>query len=103
MAGTNQVVWSEGLFVRPHHFQHQQRYVEELVRTGIQGVDAYQSGFTNLVLDESALGQGKIKIESASGYMPDGTAFDMPGGDPVPSILSLEEGKVGCQQNVEDW
>ena len=94
MAGTNQVVWSEGLFVRPHHFQHQQRYVEELVRTGIQGVDAYQSGFTNLVLDESALGQGKIKIESASGYMPDGTAFDMPGGDPVPSILSLEEGKV---------
>ncbi len=94
MAGTNQVVWTEGLFVRPHHFQHQQRYVEELVRTGLRGIDAYQSGFTSLILDESALGQGKIKIEAATGVMPDGTPFDMPGGDPVPAILSLEDGKV---------
>lgn len=94
MANINQVVWTEGLFVRPHHFQHQQRYVEDLVRSSINGVDAYQFGFTKLLLDDSALAQGKIKIEAAAGFMPDGTAFDMPGGDPVPPILSLEDGKV---------
>ena len=94
MAGTNQVVWTEGLFVRPHHFQHQNRYSEELLRSRVRGLDAYQFGFTELRLDESALGQSKIKIDAAAGFMPDGTPFSLPGSASVPPILSLEDGKV---------
>ena len=94
MAAVNPVIWSEGLFIRPHHFQHQQRYMEDLVSTATRGIDSYQFGFTDLMLDTAALGEGKIKVLSAAGTMPDGTAFAMPAGDPVPPILSLDTGMV---------
>ena len=29
----NKVVWSEGMFLRPQHFQQQNRYLEHLIRT----------------------------------------------------------------------
>jgi type VI secretion system protein ImpJ len=32
MSWDNRVVWSEGLFLRPQHFQQADRYFENLVR-----------------------------------------------------------------------
>ena len=32
MSGEHKVVWSEGMFLRPQHFQQQERYLEALVR-----------------------------------------------------------------------
>ena len=34
MSVYNKVVWSEGLFLRPQHFQQQDRYFERYVETG---------------------------------------------------------------------
>ncbi len=31
MSWNNRVVWSEGMFLRPQHFQQQDRYIETLV------------------------------------------------------------------------
>ena len=33
MSWTSKVVWSEGLFLRPHHLQQSDRYLESLVET----------------------------------------------------------------------
>ena len=34
MSWYSKVVWSEGLFLRPHHLQQNDRYLEHLVETG---------------------------------------------------------------------
>jgi type VI secretion system protein ImpJ len=31
MSDKNRVVWSEGLFLRPQHFQQQERYLEAFI------------------------------------------------------------------------
>jgi type VI secretion system protein ImpJ len=28
----NKIIWSEGLFLQPHHFQQHDRYLEHLIR-----------------------------------------------------------------------
>ncbi len=40
----NKVVWSEGLFLRPQHFQQQDRYFERYVETRCQALVAAQLG-----------------------------------------------------------
>ena len=44
MSVYNKVVWSEGLFLQPQHFQQQDRYVERYVETRCQSLIATQLG-----------------------------------------------------------
>jgi type VI secretion system protein ImpJ len=47
MSAHNRVIWSEGLFLQPQHFQQQERYFERYVETRCQPLVA-QRGFTEL-------------------------------------------------------
>ena len=44
MSENNRIVWSEGLFLRPQHFQQQERHLESWIegRTGLPGNQPYQ-------------------------------------------------------------
>ncbi|HEX7639447.1 MAG TPA: type VI secretion system baseplate subunit TssK [Burkholderiaceae bacterium] len=84
------VIWSEGLFLRPQHFQQLERSVEMLVEARAQGVFAPAWGLSSLRLDEEALKIGRIAIKSARGVMPDGTPFSIP--EEYASPLALEIG-----------
>ena len=44
MSAYNKVVWSEGLFLQPQHFQQQDRYFERYVETRCQALIAAQLG-----------------------------------------------------------
>ena len=44
MSAHNRVVWSEGLFLQPQHFQQQDRYFERYVETRCQALIALQLG-----------------------------------------------------------
>jgi type VI secretion system protein ImpJ len=72
------VIWSEGLFLRPQHFQQLERSVEMLVETRAAGTLAPGWGLSTLRLDEEALKIGRLAIKSARGVMPDGTPFAIP-------------------------
>ncbi|GAP34874.1 type VI secretion system baseplate subunit TssK [Piscinibacter sakaiensis] len=80
----NRVIWSEGLFLRPQHFQQMERSVERLVQTRTAGALAHPWGFSRLVIDEEALKIGRISIREAAGVLPDGTPFTIPGESPAP-------------------
>ncbi len=71
------VVWKEGLFIRPQHFQQSDRYYnyELMTRTKELGINNW--GFFNLELDTNLLDSGYIAIEKAYGVMPDGTLFNL--------------------------
>lgn len=91
MSDSNRVVWSEGMFLRPQHFQQHDRYIESLVHGLSQGMRAYAWGFSRLKLDLSCLSIGKIGLSECSGVFPDGTPFNLPQDDDLPLPLDVPE------------
>lgn len=91
MAWNSKVVWSEGMFLRPQHFQQQERYLETLVRSRSSGLCPYDWGFRELALDREALSLGKVALASARGLLPDGTPFSIPDDDPPPPPLDIAD------------
>ncbi len=91
MSWRNRVIWSEGLFLRPQHFQQQIRYLEQYVEGRSRGLQPFSWGIESLVIDRDMLRIGKIAITSASGVFPDGTPFRIPEDDPPPAPLELDE------------
>ncbi|GLS26051.1 type VI secretion system baseplate subunit TssK [Marinibactrum halimedae] len=91
MSVNNKIIWSEGMFLRPQHFQQQDRYIENYIegRTGL--LSAYNWGFSDIQIDGEALSQGKVSIASMRGVLPDGTPFNAPDMDPLPDIIDIPE------------
>jgi type VI secretion system protein ImpJ len=85
----NKVLWSEGLFLRPQHFQQQERYVEHLLDHRIQSISPYGFGFAEVQVDLEMLKHGKLAISSASGVMPDGTPISIPVDANIPESLEI--------------
>lgn len=91
MSWNSKVVWSEGMFLRPQHFQQQDRYIETLVRGRADHLRPYDWGFKELNLDQEALSLGKVALASARGVLPDGTPFAIPDDDPPPPPLDIAD------------
>lgn len=89
MTWTNKVIWTEGMFLQPQHFQQHDRYMlsQELQRSAAQ--QPYGWGFLSLSIDSAALNLGKFALNAAQGLMPDGVAFDIPGQDAAPAALDV--------------
>ncbi len=89
MTWHNKVVWTEGMFLQPQHFQQHDRYLEHQLRQRLSAGLGYGWGFVSLSLDEAALALGKLSLNSALGVLPDGTAFSVPGNDAAPVALDI--------------
>jgi type VI secretion system protein ImpJ len=87
----SKVLWSEGLFLRPHHLQQSDRYIEHLIETRTRAVTPYPWGFTALEIDRDLTQQSRFSVRRASGIMPDGTPFDIPADSPVPAPIDVPE------------
>lgn len=82
-------VWSEGMFIRPQHFQQQERYLEFFARSQVSALHGYFWGFHELEIDPDALSLGKLLVVAASGILPDGTPFRLPAQGELPAPLSV--------------
>lgn len=89
MTINNRVVWSEGLFLRPQHFQQQERYLERHVEIRATALRAHGWGFSEIEFERDLLGTGKLALRRARGVFPDGTPFSMPDDDPLPPALEV--------------
>jgi type VI secretion system protein ImpJ len=89
MSSHNKVVWSEGLFLRPQHFQQQDRYLEKLVDARSYALRSHSWGLTELQIERELLAIGKFGLKRATGVFPDGTPFIMPDDDPLPPPLEF--------------
>ncbi|WP_298595488.1 type VI secretion system baseplate subunit TssK [Zoogloea sp.] len=89
MSWYSKVVWSEGLFLRPQHFQQQDRHAEWYVEARSRAAAGLFWGFTQLEIDEAALATGKVALAAARGVLPDGTPFDFPATHPAPVALDI--------------
>jgi len=91
MSSNNKVVWSEGLFLRPQHFQQHDRYLERFVEGRSGALRSHSWGLTELQIERDLLAIGKLGLKRARGVFPDGTPFSMPDDEPLPSPLELSQ------------
>src|SRR5271157_6364585 len=84
MKHLSKVVWSEGMYLGPHHFQVQNRYFEDLAHFVTLALWFEPYGFIGCSLDAEALRNGTASLLHARGVFPDGLIFDMPESDPLP-------------------
>jgi len=92
----NKIIWSEGMFLKPHHFQQQERYFESLEKHRAESLSPWSWGIREFKCDERLLSLGKISIENCRGIFPDGTLFDIPGRDVAPLPLDIPTGTRNC-------
>lgn len=91
MSFRNRVVWSEGMFLRPQHFQQHDRYLEGFIEQRCGELRSYPWGFSELSIDQQLLSLGKLSISSARGVFPDGTPFSIPEDDDPPLPIDIPE------------
>lgn len=89
MAENNRVIWSEGMFLRPQHFQQQGRHIEAFIAGRCNAGKAYEWGISKLKIDQRQLAQGKFALAECSGIYPDGTPFSLPENDPLPQPIEI--------------
>ena len=68
----SKVLWGEGLFLRPQHFQQQDRYHEHRLHRSVKAVHPYAWGVDRLSIDMEALAHNTLRLLELSLVLPDG-------------------------------
>jgi type VI secretion system protein ImpJ len=95
MSWNAKVHWTEGLFLRPHHLQQGDRYLESAIESRARHVTPYPWGFATLEIDRDLAQQSKFALRRGSGIMPDGGLFDFPAESPAPAAIEAPETAAG--------
>lgn len=91
MSWFSKVLWSEGLFLKPQHFQQNDRYHERLLEARVRSITPYPWGFSHLEVDRDLAQHCRFGLRRAVGVMPDGTPFDLPADGPLPEPVEIPE------------
>ncbi len=89
MVWQRKVIWAEGMFLRPQHFQQQERFLFRQLQSRSLPGQPFFRGFSELEIDTELLRLGKLGLRSAHGVLPDGTPFQLPGEDDTPAPLDI--------------
>ena len=89
MTWDNRIIWSEGTFLQPQHFQQHDRHLDAQLEQRTRALRAHGYGFLEIAIDESLLELGKLALRTARGVLPDGTPFDCPARAPLPPPLDV--------------
>lgn len=85
----SKVLWGEGLFLRPQHFQQQDLYHEHRLAEVGRAAHPYLWGMQHIELDWEALSAGILRVNAASIIFPDGELYSAPGADLLPDAINL--------------
>jgi len=98
MFRSSKVLWGEGQFLRPQHFQLQDAYHEWRTAEMAGSLHPYAWGLRKLVVDVDALSTGVLRIEHLQLVLPDGELFNAPQDDPLPAPVSLHHTETGVAE-----
>ncbi len=96
MSWDSKVLWTEGLFLQPHHFQQSDRYTEALVTGLARRLRPYAWGVSALEIDDEVLKVGQFALKSCAGLTQDGTVFRVPMAEDHPPALEVPETIKDC-------
>lgn len=90
MKTPSKILWTEGVTLRPQHFQQQDRYHEARLHRMAAALHPYAWGLSAAsIWNEEALGNSILQAESLSLVFPDGETYDAPGTDLLPQAIEL--------------
>jgi type VI secretion system protein ImpJ len=87
----SRIVWAEGMYLGPHHFQAQSRYFEDAIQFSADSLWFSPFGLLGYELNGEALRNGTLSLSHARGVFEDGLPFDMPSADPLPEARQIGE------------
>ena len=97
MTINTKVLWGEGLFLRPQHFQQQDHYHERRLHEMAQALHPYSWGVLNLQYDKDALSNNTLRLLELSLIFQDGEIINAPVVDDLPDPIDLSELPVSQQ------
>lgn len=84
------ILWGEGLFLRPQHFQQQDAHVESLSRRTLLSANPFAWGIRDLDLDVDSLKSGVLRFNRIDAIFSNGDFFIAPDYDQLPPPLALD-------------
>ena len=91
MLKAKRVLWGEGMFLRPQHFQQQALFSGNAVAEVLQTVQRHAWGLRLFELDAAMLRNGTIHPQKLEVTFRDGTRFASPGHEPLPLSRNLND------------
>ena len=89
------VNWSEGMFLRPHHFQAADRHAAERLALSTVADDPCSYGIVRLEIDPVALANRQIELRACQARLRDGTLIWLePGEEPERASLATASAEV---------
>jgi type VI secretion system protein ImpJ len=95
------VLWKEGMFLQPQHFQLADRFSEKAMAARWAFQSPFIFGIADSTVDNTALTNGVFTLTSCSGIMPDGTVFSIPQDDDPPPSRSFSDHLSHEQQSCD--
>lgn len=92
----SKILWGEGLFLRPQHFQRQDAYHEYRLHQLLSTLYPYAWGVQRLRFDTQSLANSTVRLVEAVAVFPDGEPYAAPEADELPPPLSLQDWPVGA-------
>ena len=86
---TSKVLWGEGLFLRPQHFQQQDAYHEWRTAEAMRAAHPHLWGVRHCRVDTDALQSGVLRITELQLIFPDGELYNAPADDDLPPPVNL--------------
>lgn len=88
---SSKILWGEGLFLRPQHFQQQDRYHELRLHDSVRALHPYAWGVNQMQIDRDALATNTLRLLELSLRFQDGELYDAPGMDDLPETVDLSQ------------
>ncbi|AMR81461.1 type VI secretion system baseplate subunit TssK [Cupriavidus taiwanensis] len=98
MSYSAKILWGEGLFLRPQHFQRQDAYHESRLHATAQVIQPYGWGVRNASFDTDALASGVLRVTELSLFFPDGELYSAPQADELPPPVVLDAIPAGTSE-----
>lgn len=100
MKAPQRIIWSEGMFMSPHHLQQLDLYHESLVETRLGSVCLYPWGVISMQFDMEALRAGQVSLLEFFGILPDGLSVSFEAGQEESPAARPVEGHFRPAQQV---
>ncbi|WP_179996081.1 type VI secretion system baseplate subunit TssK [Acinetobacter sp. YH16051] len=91
MFKAEKILWGEGLFLRPQHFQVQDRYHEQRLNHTIRAMIPHAYGIQKLKFDEAQLATHILALQEVQMIWQDGEIYHAPAQDLLPAPLLLDD------------
>jgi type VI secretion system protein ImpJ len=96
MQSAKRILWGEGMFLRPQHFQQQTLHLEQQLHAQRGAFQRHDWGVLACDLDENALRNQRVSIDRLCLMFRDGTWYQAPQGAALPLSRSLDELPADC-------